>query len=194
MTSFLRASDYKKAAGLLKRGEVGIVPTDTLYGVVGRAFDENVVERIYKLKGRDKTKPFIILISSLGDLELFGIEVEKETSLVLEKYWPGKVSVILPCDEESLSYLHRGTNSLAFRLPRKPKLEELIKKTGPLVAPSANPEDAAPALSVGEASDYFGEKVDFYLDEGVLESLPSSIIKMSQGKPEVVRDGAVKIR
>lgn len=180
-------------AGPLIKNGVGIIPTDTLYGLVGRAQDREVVERIYRLKGRQPDKPLIMLISSFNDLFKFKVKVDAKTKKVLEKYWPGKVSVILPCSNQEFEYLHRGTNTLAFRLPDYPRLRDLIKKTGPLVAPSANPEGFSPAKDIEEARGYFGDKVDFYYPKGVLKSRPSTLMEVRGGKIKVLREGAVKL-
>lgn len=177
----------------LNNDGVGILPTDTLYGLVGRALSKKVFERIFNLKNRDSKKPFIILINSIEDLKLFEIEIDDETRKILEKFWPGKVSVILPCDNEKIFYLSMGTGTLAFRIPNKKDLLDLLKATGPLLAPSANPSGESPALTIEEAKEYFGSDVDFYLDEGRLESLPSTLIKIENGKIVVLREGAVYI-
>jgi L-threonylcarbamoyladenylate synthase len=178
---------------ILLNDGVGILPTDTLYGLVGRAFSRKAFDRIFELKKRDAGSPFIILISSIEDLRLFDIEVDNNTKKILEKYWPGKVSVILPCNSENLSHLHLGTKTLAFRMPDKKDLLKLLKLTGPLLAPSANHPGEKPALMIEEARAYFSNDADFYADEGKLESLPSTLIKIENGKIIVLREGAVAI-
>ncbi len=181
-------------AGLLAKNGVGVIPTDTLYGLVGRAQDREVIERIYRLKGRQPNKPLIILISSFEDLSKFKVKADAKTKKVLEKYWPGKVSVILPCPNQEFEYLHRGTKTLAFRLPDYPELIHLITQTGPLAAPSANPEGLPPAKNIKEAREYFGNEVDFYYTKGILKSPPSTLIEVRGGKIKVLREGAVKIK
>lgn len=168
-------------------GKITILPTDTLYGIVGQALDKKIVEKIYALKGRRPDKPFIILISSIKDLVLFGIRPSSTETQLVKKYWPGKVSVILPCPLKKFEYLHRGTKSLAFRLPKKKSLIEILKKTGPLVAPSANPEGQPPAKNITEARKYFGDKVDLYVAGGKLAGKASKIIKLTDSKIEIIR-------
>ncbi len=174
---------------ILKRGGAGVLPTDTLYGIVGRTLSLEVVERIYHIKKRSPEKPPIILISSITDLRFFGVE---ENPLV-GKFWPGKVSIVLSCKNPEWEYLHRGTQTLAFRLPDSPELLEILKETGPLIAPSANPEGQPPAENIAEARAYFGESVDFYQDGGVVRSSPSTIISLQNGTVQVLRKGAVEI-
>lgn len=190
---------------ILKSGGVGVMPTDTLYGLVGSAFSQDAVEKIFEIKKRDTKKPLIILISSFKDLEKFGIKLGKEQAKFLKKIWPGKVSVILSCKNKKFKYLHRGTNSLAFRFPAKKSLIEIIKKTGPLVAPSANPESLKPAENITEAKKYFGparnashgdaggDNVDFYLAGGNLKSEPSTLIEITKNGDVGVLRGILKI-
>ncbi len=178
----------------LREGEIiGVLPTDTIYGLVGSALSEKAVLRIYRLRKRTPTKPMIILIGSLRQIDLFGIKPDRKTGKILKKYWPDKVSIILSCRLKKFLYLHRGTKSLAFRLPNNVWLQKLLLKTGPLVAPSANIEGASPAKTIKEAKKYFGKSVDFYIDAGKLESLASTLISVKNGKLLVLREGAVKI-
>ncbi len=175
-----------ECAKSLNAGKIGVIPTDTIYGIVGQALNKDAVERIYAVRKRNPSKPMIILISSAKDLELFGIETDEKLKPIISQFWPGKVSVILPISNdyysEKLAYLHRGTNTLAFRLPEEKKLADLLSQTGPLVAPSANIEGMPPAKTIEEAKNYFGDQVDFYLDGGKMESPPSKLIKIENGK------------
>lgn len=170
----------------LKDSGIGIIPTDTIYGIVGCALDKPAVRKIYELKNRAPSKPFIVLISSPDDLELFNINVTPTVIESLDKHWPGPVSIILECPDPDLDYLHRGTNTLAFRLPNNIELTNLIKQTGPLVAPSANPEGLPSANNISEAKAYFGDQIDFYV-EGKVNSKPSKIIKITKSGEEVIR-------
>jgi len=181
----------KEIVPIIRSGGVGVLPTDTLYGLVGSALSEKVVERIYKIRKRDPEKPCIILIGSVADLGLFGIELSAEQEKVLQKVWPGKVSVILDCGRGNLAYLHRGTYSLALRLPKAEWLRKFLSLTGPLIAPSANFEGTEPALTVDEAREYFAEEVDFYVNLGKLSSQPSSVIKLEEnGDVSLLRGNA----
>ncbi len=167
-----------KLIEVLKEGGVAVVPTDTIYGLVGSAFNEMAVAKIYALKKRDLNKPLIILISDLADLKLFGVDLTPVLEQKLNKYWPGPVSLILPTS--------RG--NLAFRLPAKDDLKVLIKHTGPLVAPSANLEGEPPAETIDQAKNYFGEQVDFYLDGGELRGKASTLIDLTGGEEKILRN------
>ncbi len=169
--------------------KIGVIPTDTIYGIVCQALDAEMVERIYKIKGRQPEKPFIILISKIQDLELFGIFLTDEQIKILESLWPNKISIVLACQNDKYNYLHRGTNSLAFRLPKDDQLRRFLDKTGPLVAPSANPEGSKPAKTIAEARKYFGDKIDFYVNGGQIDSIPSALIKLEHNNFQILREG-----
>ncbi len=180
-------SEWVKVEKVLQGGGIVVVPTDTLYGILTRASDKKAVERIYSIKGRDEDKPFIILITSIAELEQFGIKKS-----VYDKYqeiFQPKTSVILPCTSVKFKYLHRGKESLAFRIisKRNGHLYKLIKKLGPLVAPSANPQGKEPAKNRREAKAYFGDKVDAYVCYGTKSSKPSTIISLATGQPVIIR-------
>ena len=185
-----RKTDFSKImrdTNLLGSGRVGVIPTDTIYGIVGSALDKKVVERIYRLRKRDPKKPMIILIGDICALRLFGIKIDHKMEDALNNVWPGKVSVILPCQSKSFYYLHRGTKTLAFRLPKPLLLRRFLWKTGPLVAPSANINGMPPSKTIAEAKRYFTDGVDFYVNVGSIHSKPSKIIKIEHGKINVVR-------
>lgn len=180
----------KEIIKILKNDGVGIIPTDTIYGIVGSAFSAKAVERIFDIKGRNKDSAVIVLISNIKELEKFGVVYDPKT---LKKFWPGKVSVILhhvsQVESKKFKYIHRGKNSIAFRLPKKKPLIELLKKTGPLVAPSANPSGLTPARNIREAKNYFGNTVDFYMSGGTIPlNKPSTLLKINKnGEIEVLR-------
>lgn len=176
---------------ILNKGGIGVLATDTIYGLVGSALNKKAVERVYKTRKRSPNKPCIILISSLKDLEKFDIKLDAQTTKVLTKLWGVRspTSNILPLPSTTLGvnpqskfkYLHRGTNTLAFRLLKNTKrnkdLINILQKTGPLVAPSANLEGEAPATTIKQAKAYFGDSVDFYV-AGRTSKKPSKIIKI----------------
>lgn len=189
----MREASSKSAAILLKKGSVGVLPTDTLYGLVASALDPVAVERVYRIRGRDEGKPCIVLISDAGSLDRFGVSPSDPVARLLEELWPGKVSVILPCPDTKWTHLHRGTGTVAFRVPDKSDLRELLRETGPLIAPSANPQGMPSAKTIKEAEEYFGNNADFYVDGGVLDNEPSTVVKFEDGKMVMIREGAVKI-
>lgn len=179
-------TDWREAAERLKRGEVGVIPTDTLYGIVGLALKPAVVEHIFELRYREADKPFIVLIGGETDLHLFKAKINIRTQELFSKIWPGPVSMIVDVSSPDWRYLHRGLGSLAFRLPAKPELRELLRQVGPLVAPSANLAGEPPATTVEAAYEFFGEEV-FYVDGGKLEAAPSALVDGRIDPPRVLR-------
>ncbi len=202
---------------VLNAGGVAVIPTDTLYGIVCRAEDPRAVERVYKIRKRAPNKPCIILIADVSDLSKFGISTDAllchprprsqsragsgdDPVRLDSKLWPGPVSIILPYHSSSdrtnydMGYLHRGTNTLAFRLPANEQLRKLLRQTGPLIAPSANPEGQPPAKNIEAARQYFGDSVDVYEDGGFLDNPPSTLIELKNGKMIVLRQGEVMIQ
>ena len=178
----------------INEGGVGVIPTDTIYGLVGSALLPEAVEKIYHLRKRATDKPFIVLISSINDLEKFGVELSQPQKDFLSNHWPNALSVVLPVLDEKYKYLHRGTTSLAFRMPKDEELLELLKEFGPLVAPSANVEGEKSAETIKEAQDYFGNFADFYIDRGTLKSEPSTLIELlGDGSFKILREGSFEI-
>ena len=177
----------------LNEGGIGVIPTDTLYGLVARALDEKAVERVYQVRGRRPDKPCIILIADVSDLEKFGVLLDQATKQLINRLWPGPVSIVLPCTRPEFSYLHRGTKTLAFRLPADEELQTFLRQTGPLIAPSANSEGQSPAATIEKARAYFDDAVDFYIDAGPRSTNPSTVLTIENGKVRVVRQGTAII-
>lgn len=168
----------------LKAGGVGVIPTDTVYGIVASAHHPAAVERLYTLRHRDPAKACIMLIADAQQIAAWVHFPPREAS---DAYWPGPVSIVLPAFEQTPHYLHRGQKSLACRVPADSNLRQLLQKTGPLLAPSANLEGQPPATTVTEAQAYFGGRVDFYVDGGEKHAAPSKLIKIEAGKTVVLR-------
>lgn len=178
----MKTKEINRVIASLNSGGIGVLPTDTLYGLIGRAEDKRAVAKITKLKKRSRGKPFIILISSLNNLEKFKIKIDKKTRDFLKTIWPGPVSVAF-------------SSKLSFRWPKDKLLTQIIKKTGPLVAPSANPEGLPPAKTIIEAKKYFGDQINFYLPANKkLSGQPSTLIKIERGKIKILRQGCAKIK
>ncbi len=178
--------DNEALIDVLTEGGVVVMPSDTIYGVWGQALNFLTVERINNIRRREEAKPFIVLIGDTEELKKFSIKITEEQKKALDKYWPGPVSVVLDCPEESFQYLHRGFKTIAFRLPGQADLQNLLKKTGPLVSPSANLPGLPPAKNISEAKNYFADLVDLYIDGGEISGKPSKLIQLH-------KDGSVNI-
>ena len=173
-------------ATILNHDGIGVLATDTLYGIVGRALSPRAVQRVYDARCRNPAKPCIILLADRSQLQLFGINPAPVIDQQIEAYWPGPVSIIMPCPNDNLSYLHRGTRTLAFRVPAKATLRQLLRQTGPLIAPSANLEGQPPATTLAEARAYFGNACEFYR-RGITTTRPSKLIAVVGNKINILR-------
>lgn len=179
-----------KVGAELADGAVGIIPTDTVYGIVCSAKSPEFVERLFTIKTRSN-QPGTILAASVEQLAELGIK--RRYLSAVEHYWPNSISIIIPCGDE-LAYLHQGIKSLAVRIPADEALRSLLIVSGPLMTSSANHPGEPVAKTIDAARAYFGDRADFYVDAGDLSGRePSTIIRIVDDAIEVIRQGAVKI-
>ena len=183
------SKDLSLSVSYLKNNKIIVFPTDTLYGILANALCKNCVEKVYEIKKRTPNKPYLILIKSLEDLKPFDLEISQlEKKVLLNK----GITVILNLKNPlNWKYLHRGTNTLAFRIPKDGLISKLLQKLDfPLIAPSANPEGLPPASDIKEAYEYFGNSINLYFDAGKIENKkPSTIVKFEKDKPLIIREG-----
>jgi L-threonylcarbamoyladenylate synthase len=169
----------------LKAGEIGVLLTDTIYGIVASASRSTAVEQVYEIRHRQAAKPSIVLIADTS--QIWEQEQVERHRLALEAHWPGPVSIVLQATHETPEYLHRGTQTLAYRMPADEELRAMLASTGPIIAPSANLEGQPPAENIAEAKAYFGEGVDFYVDSGQAKNhQPSRVVKIEEDGTETV--------
>lgn len=161
------------AVPTLIHGGVVVMLTDTIYGILGKADNEEACRRIRELKGRDADKAMIVLIAdSVQIWDGVSREVFEKTRTQIGSE---PTSIIVPAGPNTPAWLPRQNDtSIAFRLPNDEQLVKMIRQTGPLVAPSANPQGELPALNLKEAGHYFGDKVDLYVDAGFVGNRPPS--------------------
>lgn len=179
---------YEEAIPLLQKGAVGVLPTDTVYGLVTIAADTAAVERFYALKSREK-KPGTLIAASTDQLLALGApasEVEK-----VARYWPNPLSAVLSVPGKD--YLTQGVGTLAMRVVAPAHIRELLVQTGPLITSSANQPGQPPATNLQEAIDYFGDSVDFYIDGGTVTAEPSTIVRPTANGVEVLRHGSIAL-
>ncbi len=180
---------HQETIDLLNNGAVGVLPTDTLYGIVCSAKNAEAIDRLYELKHRNNN-PGTIIAASIDQLISLGLK--KRYLTAVEKYWPGAVSVVVPCFD--LPQLHRGKGGIAVRIPADKKLRMYLEKSGPLQTSSANLTGQLEAKTIHQAYEYFGDRMDFYVDGGDLSNRkPSTVIRIVDDAIEVIREGAVKI-
>ena len=180
-----------KLVKLLDEGGIGILPTDTVYGLVCLAGNQKAVESIYSLKNR-QNKPGTLIASSIEQLESLGFKRRYLTAV--KQFWPGPFSVVIVLSDPGGAYLLQGLPDIAVRITADKKLAAILNKAGPILTTSANSPGEKPANTIKEAEAYFGDKVDFYVDGGDLKNRqPSTIIRIVDDAIEVIRQGAGKI-
>ena len=183
--------DEKKLLQLLESRGIAVVPTDTLYGILASALSGEAVEKVYEIKKRDPRKPCLVLIADISEIKRFGIELSMQEENIAKQYWASSrpTTIAFECRREEFKFLHRGTNSIAFRLPKENNLVDFLKESGPLIAPSANPEGMPPAKNIRQAKDYFGSDIPLYIDGGTLEGKASRLIKLNkEGEVNIIRE------
>lgn len=185
--------DLEKAGEVLKRGGVVIFPTDTVYVIGCRMDNEKSIRRVYKIKERPKNQPTLVVVSSKGQLGNYTSEIPKAAKLLMEKYWPGPLTLILKCKKEKIpTVLRGGSDSLAFRLPKFAPLISLINKVGvPLLAPSANFRGELTPRKFSEIDPRFLKQADFvFKAEGGLGQ-ESTILDCTRDEYTIVRRGVL---
>jgi L-threonylcarbamoyladenylate synthase len=172
---------------LIKEGGVGIIPTDTVYGLVCSIDFPESIKRLYEFKGIDH-KPGTVIGSSIEQLERLGLK--RRYLKAVEEYWPGPVSIIIP-SIEIINNLDLGKHSLAVRIPDKEDLVALLDKVGPLLTTGANISGQPTVNNIEEAQQIFKESLDFYVDGGNYSGKQASaVIKIIDDAVEVIRPGS----
>jgi len=182
-------TDPRVVAALADGGGVGILPTDTIYGIVASAANRRAVERLYETKKREG-KPGTVIAASQEQLVALGLDagvVGKVAHL-----WPNPVSIVIPAGPE-LRYLDLGLGDIAVRVPADAHLRELLEQTGPLLTSSANQPGEPPSFDVSQAQAYFDDQVDFYVDGGERRGQASTVVRYRDGQFETLRPGPIAI-
>ena len=181
---FLKINDGNLIKEIAK-GAVGVLPTDTVYGLVASARNPSAVERLYKLKQREN-KPGTVIAANAEQLIKLGVDNKCIDGASI--FWPNPISIILPVGPD-LHYLSQGLGSIAFRVVADDALRSLLEKTGPLLTSSANDPGDSPATTIQMAKDYFQDKVAYYVDGGKKSDNPSTIIQIQDAGVKVIRQG-----
>lgn len=185
-------SKIKKAATLIKKGEVVAFPTETVYGLGANAFDEEAVKKIFILKGRPQDNPLIVHVSSLKQLKLVAGEIPSKAKILMRKFWPGPLTIILNKKESVPEIVTAGLQTVAVRMPSNKIALELIKQTGPIAAPSANISGKPSATTAEHVKEDFKEKIKIILDGGKTQiGLESSVIDLTTKNPVLLRPGKI---
>ena len=181
------ALQLNEIAQLLRSGGVALLPTDTIYGLHASALDEEAVARIAAIKGREETKPFVVLASSLDDLGRLGIDAQPHILKALDSIWPAPLTAVLPLRRPIAA--SRGMGTLAVRIPALEWLRELVSRTGALVSTSANRSGERPVQDPSALARDLHEQLDAVVDGGVLSGEPSAILDLTGTEPRFIREG-----
>lgn len=181
---------FSEAAAQLKQGNIGVIPTDTIYGLAASAYDEVAVTRLYAAKKREH-KPGTIIAANIEQLVSLGIE--KQYLDRISSLWPASLSVVIPTSDRS--YLHQDIGSLAMRVVTDSGLRTILEQTGPLLTSSANQPGEPESTIIEQAWQYFGDTIDFYVDGGNLSGRQASTIirLLPDGSVELLRSGPVNV-
>ncbi|MET0837470.1 MAG: L-threonylcarbamoyladenylate synthase [Marmoricola sp.] len=187
-----REAGLAAAVTAVRRGQLVVLPTDTVYGLGVDAFDGEGVQRLLDAKGRGRDMPPPVLISSNTTLEALATEVPGWASGLVEKYWPGPLTIV--CRQQpSLRWdLGETKGTVAIRMPDDPNALELLGRTGPLAVSSANNTGHPAATTAEDAEDMLGWAVEVVLDGGPSNgSVASTIVDCTGTAPRILREGAI---
>ena len=174
----------------IKNGGVVIFPTDTVYGIGCDPYNEGAVDRIYELKNRDSAKPLPILGYSKRILENI-VEFDETTNRIAEKFWPGRLTIVLPLKDDKLKKLSRGTNTLAVRVPNNKCVLAFLKKCELVIGSSANISGKEPFTDPQNIENEIID-CDIFLNDGMIQSSgASTVIKIENGEIKILRSGDI---
>lgn len=195
----LKAGDDDKvlseAVRVLKSGGIVAYPTETFYALGANANDERALKKIYELKGRSPRNPLSVIIGGRKALKLLAKKIPPESKRLMEKFWPGPLTIVFESSRKVSKVLTSETGKIAVRIPGGKIALLIAKKTGfPVTSTSANPSGRAPARECKKVIEYFGDSIDLVLDGGRTPGgRPSTIVDVS-GPLRIIREGAIPSR
>lgn len=188
----------RAARQALGRGELAVMPTDTVYGIAADAFTPQAVERLLEAKGRGRQSPPPVLIPNTATLGALAAEVVEPVRALAEAFWPGALTIVLPANPGLDWDLGDTGGTVALRIPNHPLALELLHETGPLAVSSANRTGEPAARRIDDARRMLGDSVAVYLDAGEVsgDGTASTIVDATAltgegGVLRVLRDGGV---
>lgn len=184
---------YPQIALVIARGGVIAFRTDTFYGLGADPFNGLAVQKITKLKGREEGRPILIVISDPDQVERLITERSKEFGILVEKFWPGPLTLVGKAHPDLSGQITAWTASIGVRLPADDRVRALVRACGgALTATSANLSGDPPSRSATDVDAYFPGGVDLIVDGGeVTATLPSTVFDVSGASPRLVREGAI---
>jgi tRNA threonylcarbamoyl adenosine modification protein (Sua5/YciO/YrdC/YwlC family) len=182
------------AVEALQRGELAVLPTDTVYGVAADAFNPIAVGRLLEAKGRGRDMPTPVLVPSTRTIEGLADFVPPVARDLVEAFWPGALTIVLRHAASLAWDLGDTKGTVAVRMPLDRVALAVLERTGPLAVSSANRSGMPAAVDVAEAERQLGSAVDVYLDGGPAgDPVPSTIVDLTGETPNVLRLGALSL-
>jgi L-threonylcarbamoyladenylate synthase len=183
----------QKAREVVARGGVIAFRTDTFYGLGVDPFNSHAVQKLKQLKGREETKPILIVISDLDQIARFINEPSPAFNQLAEAFWPGPLTLIGKANANVPEEITAGTSSVGVRLPDDENVRSLVRACGgALTATSANPSTLAPARNAQTVDDYFGEAIDLIIDDGDAKTnRASTVVDVSGLEAKLIREGVL---
>lgn len=183
------AANIERAAALLRKGEVVVFPTETVYGLGADAFQSHALEQIFAVKGRPYSDPLIVHIADESNLAVVAEDVPDVALQLVRAYWPGPLTLILPASPRIPRLITAGLPTVAVRMPRHPIALALIRALGsPIAAPSANRfMHVSPTTAQHALADLDG-RIPLILDGGPCEvGVESTILDLCASVPTILR-------
>lgn len=189
-----RREGLTAATAALSRGELVVVPTDTVYGLACNAFAPEAVQRLLDAKGRGRQMPPPVLVAGTATLEALATGVSPWARALAEAFWPGPLTLVFR-QQASLRWdLGESKGTVAIRIPAHEDLLDLLSRTGPLAVSSANTTGDAAAQNVADAQAMLGDSVAIYLDGGPTSSaVASTIVDCTSASPRLLREGQLSV-
>jgi L-threonylcarbamoyladenylate synthase len=189
-----RATGLREAANAVRRGDLIVLPTDTVYGIGADAFTPSAVTKLLAAKGRGRDMPVPVLIGSRNVLDALVGELSEPARHLVEVLWPGALTIVVRHTPTLAWDLGDARGTVALRMPADLLALELLKETGPLAVSSANRSGLPPATTCANAQAQLGDAVAVYLDAGpTTVSVPSSIVDVTGPVPVLVRPGWISV-
>jgi L-threonylcarbamoyladenylate synthase len=187
-----RATGLAAAEAALRRGELVVLPTDTVYGVAAEAFDPVAVEALLKAKGRGRDRPPPVLVGTVRAAMALIQDLTDSGKDLIDEFWPGPLTLVCRSSPTLVWDIGDSKGTVAVRMPLHPVALDLLKQTGPLAVSSA--KSAAPGpmpITADEAEAQLGDSVAVYLDGGVCPGELSTIVDLTGSVPRLLRAGAI---
>ncbi len=191
----MKSLSIDEAVAILKSGGIVAYPTETFYGLAVDPKNSQALEKLYALKERDRGKPISILIGSEEDLKNWVQDISPRAQSLIQQFWPGPLTLVLPAKTQVSSLLTAGTGTLGVRISPHPLASQLAKSMGAITTTSANLSGMDPLLDPQELEEMLGKKIDGLIDGGVLnQSKGSTIISICDEIIKVIREGEIVIK